>query len=108
MKPTLEEQKKQVAVYLGCDCSNFSRYELSVFMKHIEDDKKNGTIQGLSPEVYHTMIRNRSVPLEERLKVLDVETCKIISGYLERGIKAMKVPNLLCKVPKVENDSSCW
>jgi len=116
-----KQQKQQVALYLGCDISKLSqisRYELDVFLKHIEDDKKNGTIHGSSPEIYHRMVRNRNIPLEERLKALDLKACKILLGYLERGIKAMDVPKpkvslMTVALPSLkpiheETDNSCW
>ncbi len=122
-RSTFEEQKQQVAVYLGCDVSklsDMSRYELDVFLKHIEDDKKNGTIRGRSPERHNEMTRTMAIPLEERLKALDLKTCKILSGYLKRGIKAMAVPKVkvsletmlvgltpLASKP-VRIDNSCW
>ena len=122
-RSTVQQQKQQVAVYLGCDVSklsHMSRYELDVFLKHIEDDKKNGTIHGSSPERYHEMVRTMAIPLEERLKVLDLKTCKLLSGYLTRGIKLMAVPEVkvsletmmvgltpLASKP-VHADNSCW
>jgi len=114
----MEQQKQQVALYLGCDVSklsHISRYELDVFLKHMEDDKKNGTIHGSSPERYHEMTRTMAIPLEERLKALDLKTCKVLAGYLKRGIKAMDVPKvkvsprtMLVPLRKETSDSSCW
>jgi len=108
-KVVLSDQQK-VLKYLGCkNTDHMDKSTFELFLKYANDDEKNGTIKGMSPEVYE----RSSKPMD--LSGIDSKTLNLISEYLESSIKDLEkvepVPKRfehLGAFGKVNEEDSHW